>query len=149
TVYRKSVDESFSLQTNAVDRSFFEIFTVEFVAGDGENPFPHLMAVAVSDEVAKIMYPDKSALGQRLQLADGTEVEITAVFKSDTHRSSFDYVVLAPIERILNSNPSLDRWTSNGVRTFVLLDQGSEPKRVEASIKNSIQSNLADATVAV
>jgi len=79
------------------NNNFFEIFSVEIIAGLGRTPFMMAESVVITESVAKKLYGNKNPLGKIIK-EDFFEGTITAVIKDLPANSSFQ------AELILNSD---------------------------------------------
>ncbi len=118
--YLESGDKKFLEQGLAIEPSFFDIFTVEFVNGNPESLQENPNSILISKHLADKFFGKDDPTNQSLTFfvnADSTiQYEIRGVYKDLPDNSSvqFDFLIPATINEA-------DNWFSFGYSTFVLL----------------------------
>lgn len=74
-------DRSVSEEAMRADASFFQMFDIDYVAGNSTTAMPDMSTVALSETTAAKYFEPGTAVGQTLLLDDGQNYRVGAVFK--------------------------------------------------------------------
>jgi len=125
-----------SIKENRViwtDSTFFRVFSVNVLEGDGRTALAQPASIAISKTLALKYFPNESALGQSLLLDEKYNAKITAVFEDIPRASHFHFDILIamvgdwPVAQEAQSTVFL----SNNFQTYVLLKDGASGKSLE------------------
>lgn len=124
-------------------KDFFKIFTVPILEGNPEGVLDKPNTMAISQKMAKKFFPDESALDQSLMLDNQWPFKITAVFEDMPVNSHFHFDLILSIEGLDEAkNPF---WLSNNFQTYLLLQEGADPKALEAKFPHMVQTHITPA----
>jgi len=115
-----SGDKKFLEQGLAIEPSFFDIFTVDFVSGDPKNIENNPNSIFISQGLANKFFGKDDPSNQTITFyvnADNTkQYEIVGVYKDLPDNSSLQFDFLIPVDI-----EDADNWFAFGYSTFVLL----------------------------
>lgn len=127
-----------------VDTSFFDIFGFEILSGNRANPLRDPHSVMLTQSAAQKYFPDQIAVGNQLHLADGRTLTVTAIAEDPPGNSHIQFSIIAPLENYFARVPSFrDHW-DGPVWTYLLLEDGADPTRIEASFPGFIETHLGE-----
>ncbi|MCK5170266.1 MAG: ABC transporter permease, partial [Bacteroidales bacterium] len=125
------------------DNSFFKIFTVNFLAGDKENPLNEPYTVVLTKKTAQKYFKDKNPIGKNL-LYDGKYVlKVTAVIDELPINSDFRFDLFVSMKTMLAINPNRDyseQWIYTNYMTLFLLDKNSDVEKLNEKIAGFLEN---------
>lgn len=126
-----------------VDNSFFDIFTVNFLAGDKENPLNEPYTVVLTKKTAQKYFEDVNPIGENL-LYDGKYVlKVTAVIDDLPINSDFRYDLFVSMKTMLAINSNRDYsvlWTYTNYMTLFLIDKNSDVENLNEKIAGFLEN---------
>jgi putative ABC transport system permease protein len=117
------------------DDSVFDIFTFPLVKGNPRTALKEPLSVVVTEEAAKKYFGDEDPIRKVLTVTDEynqNDFLITGVLKNIPPNSHFRFDFLASfitVEKHYRFN--LTNWFNHAYYTYLLLEQGSNPKDLE------------------
>lgn len=115
-----------------VDSTFLDIFDYGLTQGDRATVLDQPYTVALTEETALKFFPDISkAMGSLLKLRDH-EYKVTGILENVPENSHLKFNMLLSMPSILQENPQFnDRWGSNFLNTYMLLNPETNVKAME------------------
>jgi len=122
------------------DSTFFRMFTYDFIEGDANTALDHPNMIVLSENVAKKIFGNQPALDKILRVSSSTngdhDYQVKGVFrpaKSPSHIDGtfFMSILGGSIEDYMKSRGH-DLATNNMYYTYLLLQPGSDPKKLES-----------------
>uniref|UniRef100_UPI004055D979 FtsX-like permease family protein n=1 Tax=Roseivirga sp. TaxID=1964215 RepID=UPI004055D979 len=134
-----------------VDKAFLDIFRFKVIEGNPYDLFNDLQSVVITDELAKRLYGDESAIGK--QSKSGAIVR--AVIESPEGNSHFDFQFLSNIGFMGNSMSEseihyrLNKWSNydHSYYTYIKLNPNTQIENVERLVSGlniEMTSSLSD-----
>lgn len=120
-----------------VDSTFFDVFQLPIVRGDGKKTLKSPNAILLSERAARKYFGDDDPIGKHLAINADTElVEVMAVFKDIPERSHFHFDMLGSYVREKSRNPDNPyyTWSDFGHFNYLRLKPGADPKTLEAKL---------------
>jgi|AntRauTorckE6833_2_1112554.scaffolds.fasta_scaffold15780_1 putative ABC transport system permease protein len=113
------------------DPSIFDVFTHPLIEGSSETALTSPTSIVISQSLARKFFREESPMGKSLNMW-GTDLEITGVFEDVPQNSHHHFEALVPMTllRTFMGN-MLDNWSWNGFYSYVLLDNSTNPSKVE------------------
>lgn len=136
------------------DASLFRMFTLPFVQGDSQNPFPQLYSVVITQQAAKKFFGDeKNVIGKTVRLDNQQDYVVTGVMKDLPENSTLQVEWLAPYAaqmqqvRARSGNADDEKvWHSYGPLTYVELEPNADLRSVNNRLYNFIHQKEAAQT---
>lgn len=126
-------DKHFFESFYAVDQSFFDIFTYEFIKGDTSNPLRDPYSIVISEKMAGKLFGSQDPVGKTIIFNQKTDFQVTGVFKNVPSNSHLTRDIMIPFETCLKLNEEpLDHWMYWSFYTYILVKPGSDINRIEA-----------------
>ncbi|MGH7601875.1 MAG: ABC transporter permease, partial [bacterium] len=125
------------------EESFFEVFTVEFIAGNAKTALPDPQSIVLTEETAQRYFPNQNPLGQTLQQNDGKLLRVTGVVKSFPPQSHFHFSFLASIKTLQRFTGRQQQWGSASVYTYLVLRPGESAASLQVKLQAYVDKNVA------
>lgn len=118
------------------DSAFLDMFSFSLLEGDRDDQLREPYTLVLTERKAKALFGNKNPIGQQLILNNNEEnaYTVTGVLADlpDNTHFQFDYVLAMSS----NEASQQDNWGFNNFLTYAELAPGSDPKAVEAKIKD-------------
>lgn len=128
------------------EESFFEVFTVEFIAGDPKTALRDPESIVLTEETAQRYFPNQNPLGQTIEQNDGRLYRVTGVVKSFPAQSHFHFGFLASIKTLQHFTGRQQQWGSASVYTYLVLRPGESAAALQAKLQAYVDKNVAGET---
>jgi putative ABC transport system permease protein len=123
-----------------VDSSFFDMFTLPFVQGNGKAAFPQLYSIVITEKMATRFFgKDNNVIGKTLKADNKQDYVVTGVIRDLPANSTLQYEWFAPFEIFHRQNDWLKYWGANGVTTYIELS----PRANMAAIGRQLDGFIA------
>jgi putative ABC transport system permease protein len=109
----------------AVDSSFFDMFSFEFLYGNKESVLRDPYSMVITDEISEKYFGDENPVGYSIQVNQEDPYTISAVVKKPPRNTILRFKVLVPWHYIKSQPYYSENWGSNSIQTFVKLQEGS------------------------
>jgi len=129
----------------AVDSTFTDIFTLNFVEGSSKNALNQPGQVLIDQSTARKYFGDEKALGQTITVSDTIPLTIAGVFEDFPSQSHFHLkmlISLISMEGSYNNN----QWFANNFRTYMRLEPGFPVEELEAKLPGFVDKYLFNGT---
>jgi putative ABC transport system permease protein len=123
------------------DSTIFDIFSLNFVNGDPSSALSLPYSIVITEEKAKLYFGDRDPLGQLLVVNDEKYTfRVTGVIESLPENSHFFADFIASMSTIdWEENVT---WFQNSVFSYVLLQKGSDPEKVEKQMAEVLTKHI-------
>lgn len=136
---------------NPIDKAFLDLFQFKVIEGNPYDLFNDLQSVVITDELAKRLYGDESAIGKQSK----SGAIIKAVIESPEGNSHFDFQFLSNIGFMGKSmsesdiHDRLDKWSNydQSYYTYIKLSPNAQIEDVEnlvSGLSKEMTSSLSD-----
>lgn len=132
-----------------VEPDIFKIFDIEVTAGDPATSLTRPFTIMLSEKSAKKFFDTENALGKRLRVNNQFDLEVTGVYKDFPTQSHWhpEYLVSFSTlndDNIYGRNALETNWGNNAFGTYLLLEEGADPKKVEAGLPDFMERHYAN-----
>ena len=119
--------------------NIFKIFDIEIKSGDAVKSLERPFTIMLSEKAAKRYFNDENIIGKRLRVNNQLDLEVTGVYKNFPLQSHWHPEFLVSFVTLENDNiygrKGLEtNWGNNSFGTYFLLQDGADPKKLEASL---------------
>ena len=132
--------QTFTELSAYVDPDFFEIFTVDFIAGNKKGALNDINSVVLTENLAK-KYFEGNPVGKTLRIDNDNDFKITGVIKKFPENSHINFDLLLPAEDLKNEGFNLELWGNNWLYTYVMLHDDLNLVNVNEKIINAIKDH--------
>lgn len=125
----------------AVDSSFFEIFTLNFLEGKPNHALNEPGQVVIDLTTARKYFGDEPAYGQVIMIQDTVPLTVIGVFEDFPAQSHFHFNILISLismEGLYNNT----QWFANNFRTYMRLEPGFPAEDLEAKLPDFVDKYL-------
>jgi putative ABC transport system permease protein len=140
-------DKNIAFKGGTADSDFFKMFSYPLLQGSAAASLADPDAIAISHGMANAFFGSPAAaMGKTLRYDNNTNFKVSAVFELPAAASQkFDFLVnWAFTLRTINW---LNEWAYRTPSTFIQLQAGAHPEKVEAAIKDFVRPYLRGAGV--
>ena len=128
-----------------VDPDFLKIFSFPLVEGNMETVFEDVNSVVITQEFAKKLFGDESAVGQIVKVDNTDSFKVTGILKDLPVNTEFDFEFLMPWSYLKQKGWHDENWGNNSVATYVLLKEktnyGAFSKKIKSLRKSYDKSS--------
>ncbi len=124
------------------ESSFFDIFTVPFIAGDPATALNAPNAVILTEQSAQRYFPNRDPMGQTLELNNGTSLQVTGIVKAFPPQSHFHFDFLAPLKTLPIIERRKSDWGSATVYTYLLLKNGASASELQTKFTAYVHEHI-------
>jgi putative ABC transport system permease protein len=131
------------------DPSLFSMFTLPFVQGKADKPFPQLFSIVITEKTAKKFFGnDPDVIGKTVRMNNEQDYVVTGVMKDIPENSTLQFEWLAPYEAQMqqqtekSGHPDIG-WDSYGPFTYVELDPSANLVSVNKKLYNYVHQKDA------
>jgi putative ABC transport system permease protein len=122
------------------DSTFFRVFSVPVLEGDGKTALREPNTMAISRSMAKKYFPGESALGQTLILDNNLPTKVTAVFEDMPSAGHFHFDILVALSGLDEAKST--SFLGNNFNTYVLLKPGTDPEQFQAKLPGVVEKHI-------
>ena len=124
------------------ESSFFDVFTVPFIAGDPTTALNAPNAVILTEQSAQRYFPNRDPMGQTLDLNNGTSLQVTGVVKAFPPQSHFHFDFLAPLKTLPIIERRKSAWGSATVYTYLVLKDGASTSELQTKFTTYVREHI-------
>ncbi len=131
----------------AVDSSFSEIFTLNFLEGSPDKVLNEPGQVIIDWTTARKYFGEEQAYGQLIYIQDTVLLTVTGVYEDFPPQSHFHFnilISLTSLEGIYNDQ----NWFANNFETYMRLEPGFPEEQLEAKLPAWVDKYLFEGTYA-
>lgn len=131
-----------------VEPDLFKIFDIEVLSGDPAKALVRPLTVMISEEYAQKYFETQDVIGKRLRVNNQLDIEVTGTYKSFPAQSHWHPTMLVSFstfedEAIYGRKALETNWGNNAFGTYLLLEEGVDPKKVEAGFTDFMERHFA------
>jgi putative ABC transport system permease protein len=119
-----------------VDSAWFSTFHYDFLEGNAAAFFRDPFSLILTEKKAKKYFGDKDPIGRTIRI-DTIDYRIAGIVKDIPSNSSFQFDVILPVGALLtipDQRKYVTGWGNFTVQTFLKLQPGVHPEKIEAAI---------------
>lgn len=106
-----------------VDPDFMDIFSLEFVSGNGASALSDINNIVITQSTAERLFADEPALGKTLRINNKADYVVSGIVKDMPKNSSYSFDWLISFEKYAQGKDWLETaWGDNSFMTFVQLE---------------------------
>lgn len=124
------------------EASFFDLFDVEFLAGDPETALSGPGMVLVTPETARKYFGSANPVGKTLTIRDEYPLVVTGIIRKFPGNAHFNYDMIASMEttRQWFGESMFEHWGNLWIHTYVLLSEGSDAASLEEQFPDFVKA---------
>lgn len=110
------------------DSTLFDVFTLPVIAGDPSKALRAPRTLVITEKIAKKYFNRTDVVGESMIINDSINYKITAVIKNIPEQSHFKYDFFVATSE--NEDSRSDNWLSENWNTYILVKEGTDPKKL-------------------
>ena len=131
-----------------VEPDLFKIFDIEVLSGDPAKALERPLTVMLSEAYAHKYFGTQDVIGKRLRVNNQLDLEVTGTYKSFPAQSHWHPSMLVSFstfedDAIYGRRALETNWGNNAFGTYLLLEEGADPKKVEAGLPDFMERHFA------
>jgi putative ABC transport system permease protein len=127
------------------DPTFFGVFDLSFVSGDGESALALPGSLVLTESAAEKYFPGETAVGQTIMLENDTTLTVTAIIEDMPASTHLPFHFIAPLETLRNIFDGagwLDSWGSDQLYHYLRLAPGVDVNSAHARIMDFAERHV-------
>ena len=134
--------------------SIFKIFDIKVKSGDPATALNRPFTVMLSESAAKRYFENETdAIGKRLRANNQFDIEVTGLYEDFPPQSHWHPEMLVSFSTLENDNiygrTGLEtNWGNNSFGTYALLEEGADPKKLEAQLPGFLDKHFGPFVIA-
>lgn len=134
----------------STEKDFFNIFSLDFVAGDPANPFKSEFSVVVTESIAKMLFDRTDVIGELIHTTIVGDVPVSAVVRDMPENSSLKADLFINSETGVRLNGicrggNVNCWDLYPI--YILLNEGTDKELLEKKINNNFPENKSETKI--
>ena len=129
-----------------VSEDFFEMFTWQFIEGNGQVALQDASSIVLTESAAKSLFGQEDPLHKTIKIDNNNEFTVTAILKDVPGNSTFqfDYIHLFNYSDE-NLQRAMTNWTNSSWNVFLQVKPGTDPNQLSQKITDiKIKNNPPD-----
>jgi ABC-type antimicrobial peptide transport system permease subunit len=127
---------------------FLEMFQFPLVAGSAQEVLDDTYSIVLTESAANRLFGDEDPINKLIKLDNDADIKVTGILKDIPSNSSFEFDYLVPFSLMVATQEwaknAEDNWGNNSFQVFVELPEGTSKEKVDADIKDFLNSKLED-----
>jgi len=141
--------DNFTETVNVVGTNFFDVFDFKPLYGKVKHVLEEKSNVVLTESMAQKFFGVTNAVGETIEMdfGDGPRVFTVKAIVSDPPTNSslqFSIIISDLNNDVLVSNRALQSWYNVQPETYVVLQQGTDVKRLEAKIPSMVKQIMGE-----
>jgi putative ABC transport system permease protein len=120
------------------DPSIINVLDFQFVEGSEKNALKSTNTVIISESIKQKYFGKFSPIGKEILIDEGFPMTITGVYKDFPRQSHFRPEVITSLSSFYVFFPEPETWMWSPCWTYILLNKGIDPKKLEAKLPEFI-----------
>ena len=134
-----------NIQEDAVvfaDSTLFDVFTLPMISGDPHTALVDAHTVVITERMARKYFNAVDVVGRTLMINDTVPYKVTGVIRDIPAQSHFHYDFFLSMTELAEAKRN-EEWLSNNFNTYIVLREGTDPKKFEAKLGQLIYKYIA------
>ncbi len=124
----------------AADSTFFDIFTIPLITGDPKTVLSSPRQIVLTQTAKEKYFGQEDPIGKMLKIGtDSVLYAVTGVMEDVPENTHFEFTIL--VSFVTNENANDGFWVSNNPDTYILVDQGVDPDKLQEKISDIVLRN--------
>ncbi len=127
---------------------FLEMFQFPLISGTAEEVLDDTYSIVLTESAAKRLFGEEDPINKLIKFNNDADVKVTGILKDIPSNSSFEFDYLVPFSLMVATQQwakeAETNWGNNSFQVFVELPEGTTKEKVDADIKDFLNSKLED-----
>lgn len=131
-----------------VGADYFQMFSYKLVQGAPENVLADKLSIVITKSLAvRLFGTEEGAVGKTVELNHDKSLNVAGVMEDTPNNSSWKYDFVMTFEFFKDDNEWVTEWGNNGPSTYIVVKDGTDPKALEAKIKDYVKGKDQNSNV--
>ncbi len=136
-------DKSFYEEGRYAEQDFLDMFSFSLLSGDIGTALKDKNSIVISQAMAEKFFGKEDAVGKVLLMQTKHSFTVTGVLNPLPKNSSLQFQYLLPFQFFWDENKRwLDQWDNNNIRTYVMLQRGTNVAEFGKKFKNEVREHV-------
>ncbi len=132
-------EKKFSEYGLYVDREFLDIFSFPLLAGNSKEVLKNPHTILLSETLAKKYFGNDNPVGKEIMVEQSAPYLVEGVFKDVPPNATLTFDYLMPVQDYLTYMGGEGNWSSNNMRTYVKIKEGTDRASLNKSLRLFMQ----------
>jgi ABC-type antimicrobial peptide transport system permease subunit len=123
-----------------VGEDFPEMMSFKIIKGNAKTMLASPNNIVITKKLANSYFGQTDPIGKTIRFNNEENFQVTGVMRDVPKNSSLKFDFLLPFKYFMNKNEWVKDWRNNGPRCLVLLHPNADINKVNAKIKNFLDS---------
>ncbi|MCP4725488.1 MAG: ABC transporter permease, partial [bacterium] len=124
------------------DNSIFNVFSFELIKGESETALKLPYTMVITEQAANKYFGNRDPIGKVLEM-DNEKFTVTGIITKPPKNSHLQFDILASYETLYKTNKAeMNAWLSFNHVTYILLQNGYDPKGLEAKLDGFLKNYI-------
>jgi putative ABC transport system permease protein len=124
-----------------VDSNFFQVFTLPLIKGDAKTALVEPYSVVITETLSQRYFGNADPIGKVLDFHDYNQLyKITGVMRDIPVNAHFHFDIFGSMASVPEARS--DSWLSGSYFTYLVLQKGYDPKKLEAKIPRAVEKYI-------
>ncbi len=134
-------DKKVNISTSFTDPDFLTMFDFPLLSGNTETALNDPYSVILTETTAVRLFGNENPVGKPVLINNQYPMTITAVMKDLPGNTAFQFEALVPTPFMKVIGWYSEHWTANSFQTYVELQTGSDPEKVNSAIRDIVKEH--------
>ena len=128
----------------AVDSTFFEVFSFEFIAGQPSTMVTQSKFIYLTETIAQKLFKEANPIGKTVYFQEGLELTVHGVLKDIPNNSTIQFSYLVPFEVESMIGVPIDGFAGNMFYSYFVLDDPNSANIINRDINEFLESKYEE-----
>lgn len=129
------------------EQQLFKMFTFPIVKGNIDHLLPNNNSIVISEKLAQKLFPDEEAINKIIRIGNKEDFTVTGIMKDVPKNSSLQFEFVIPFSVYERDNSWVKNMGSNGVQTFITLNNPADEAKINDEILNFVKERVEGSPV--
>lgn len=131
-----------------VGSDYFQMFSYKLLQGAPEKVLSDKLSVVITKSLAvRLFGTDEDAVGKVIELNHDKSLNVSGVMEDTPTSSSWKFDFVMSFEFYKDDNEWVKEWGNNGPSSYMVIKDGTDPKALEAKIKDYVKGKDKNSNV--
>ncbi|WP_235920984.1 ABC transporter permease [Foetidibacter luteolus] len=136
-------DKHLQCEGYLTDPGFFNIFSFPLLKGNTSTALAGRRSIVVTEQMAKKLFGSEEAMGKQVAV-DSTTFIVSGILKDLPHNTQFHFDYLVPWSYTKEVGWENLSWTTNSIRTFILVKNGVTEQAANNALRNITRAHAPE-----
>ncbi len=131
------------------DSTFFQVFDFKLISGNPNTVLTRPSTIVLTEKIARSLFGQQDPIGKTILGVGGLPFEVTGIAEEPPRNSHIQFTgLMSWTTTVPNLGPEklqfewMNNWIAQGIRTYVLLNEGANVKELEGKFPAFMQNHM-------